>query len=181
MRAICVSLLTSICAVMRTRPRLSDRRSRSAWDVRSITPAWFYPNSTYTHSFKLYHLFVLFTSVFDKMNIFPPNLLCYRFITALHYYIPYKKRGSAVGKTTELPFLFYHYIVLYDILISFHYSSQYSNLLTDTSYATRFSNSVSDNFFWYSRLWILPQSCTCPPTEKLSAKRAFLPQQIHGI
>ena len=64
---------------------------------------------------------------------------------------------------------------------TFDYSSKKSTLLTDTSYATRFSVSNSEIFLTYSRLWILPHTCTCPPTSKPEANRAFLPQQMHGI
>lgn len=60
-------------------------------------------------------------------------------------------------------------------------SSKKSILLTDTSYATLFSVCVSDNFLTYSRLWILPQICTCPPTSKPEANLAFRPQQMHGM
>ena len=56
-----------------------------------------------------------------------------------------------------------------------------SSLLTDTSYAVLVSVSVSDNFFTYSLLWILPSIRTCSPTSKFDAYRAFLPQQIQGI
>ena len=56
-----------------------------------------------------------------------------------------------------------------------------TSLLTDTSYAVRFSVSVSVNFLIYSRLWILPMTCTCSPTSNAEANLAFLPQQIHGI
>ena len=62
-----------------------------------------------------------------------------------------------------------------------YYDSRYSSLLTDISYAILFSLSSSLSFFMYSRLWILPQICVWPPTSNPDAKRAFLPQQIHGI
>ena len=60
-------------------------------------------------------------------------------------------------------------------------SQIYSNLLTDTSYATLFCASSPSNFFTYSRLWIRPQICTWPPTSNPAANLAFLPQQMHGI
>ena len=56
-------------------------------------------------------------------------------------------------------------------------SSKKSILLTDTSYATLFSVCVSDNFLTYSRLWILPQICTCPPTSKPEANLHFVPSR----
>ena len=59
--------------------------------------------------------------------------------------------------------------------------SMYSSLLTDTSYAVRFSVSFSPIRFIYSRLWILPQIRTCPPTSKAEAYLAFLPQQMQGM
>lgn len=66
-------------------------------------------------------------------------------------------------------------------ILCFYSSSRKSILLTETSYATRFSVSVSDIFFTYSLLWILPQTCTCPPTSKPEANLAFRPQQMHGM
>ena len=39
----------------------------------------------------------------------------------------------------------------------------------------RFSVSVSESFFIYSRLWIRPISCTCSPTRKAEANRLLLP------
>ena len=47
--------------------------------------------------------------------------------------------------------------------------------------ATRFCVISPSSFFTYSRLWIRPQICTCPPTSKPDANLAFLPQQMHGI
>ena len=47
--------------------------------------------------------------------------------------------------------------------------SIYSNLLTDTSYATLFSVSFSPIRFIYSLLWIRPQIRTWPPTSNADA------------
>ena len=59
--------------------------------------------------------------------------------------------------------------------------SAHSSLLTDTSYATRFSHSVSLTFFVYSLLWTRPQIRILVPTPNPDAYLAFLPQAMHGI
>ena len=116
---------------------------------------------------------------------------CFPF-THLHLRLPHPKSYSKSTKTLSTMYDDYSTIAPSVLLVNQFlprlghfldkdHSSKKSILLTETSYATRFSVSVSESFLTYSLLWILPQTCTWPPTSKPDANRAFLPQQIHGI
>ncbi len=60
-------------------------------------------------------------------------------------------------------------------------ASSHSSLLMETSYAMRFSHSVSLSFLVYSRLCTRPQTLTLVPTSKLEANRALRPQLMQGM
>ena len=108
--------------------------------------------------------------------------------------IPFHRYSSVSGTSyrvllnnatsTNIVYLLLNYILtiaLAYINVNYSSSSTRSILLTDTSYATRFSTSFSSIFFVYSLLCTLPLIFKWPPTWIPDANLAFLPHAIHGM